>query len=98
MLEREPVHCHKQMIDDSRPQNTFPLLDKANWHLMLLKTGLECSSIQKRTALLVLACLFSNLRPQSCWKELVRRWHGIEGVSKIEVETYTLEPVFGAGK
>ena len=98
MIEREPVHCHKQMIDDSRPQNTFPLLDKANWHLMLLKTGLECSSIQKRTAFLVLACLFSNLRPQSCWKELVRRWHGIEGVSKIEVETYTLEPVFGAGK
>ena len=31
-------------------------------------------------------------------KELVRRWHGIEGVSKIEVETYTLEPVFGPGK
>eukprot|EP00490_Sorites_sp_Unknown_P024421 CAMPEP_0114650246 /NCGR_PEP_ID=MMETSP0191-20121206/7553_1 /TAXON_ID=126664 /ORGANISM="Sorites sp." /LENGTH=158 /DNA_ID=CAMNT_0001864071 /DNA_START=37 /DNA_END=513 /DNA_ORIENTATION=- len=31
-------------------------------------------------------------------EELVRRWHGIEGVSKIEVETYTLEPVFGPGK
>jgi hypothetical protein len=34
----------------------------------------------------------------TAWKELVRRWHGIEGVSKIEVETYTLEPVFGPGK
>ena len=40
-----------QADDDCRP--TFPLLDKANWHLMLLKTGLECSSTQKRTALLV---------------------------------------------
>ncbi|CAE7945296.1 unnamed protein product [Symbiodinium sp. KB8] len=31
-------------------------------------------------------------------EEMVHRWQAIEGVSKIEVQTFSLEPVFGAGK
>ncbi|CAJ1347097.1 unnamed protein product [Effrenium voratum] len=31
-------------------------------------------------------------------EDVIRHWHAIEGITKIEVETYTLEPVFGPGK
>mmetsp|Transcript_14986 Transcript_14986/g.26252 ORF Transcript_14986/g.26252 Transcript_14986/m.26252 type:complete len:159 (-) Transcript_14986:28-504(-) len=31
-------------------------------------------------------------------EDVIQSWHSVEGVSKIEIRTYTLEPVFGPGR
>ena len=100
LIEREPVQCHKQMmIADPHSHSWMRQIGtwcfwRLVWNAVLPRRGLPCLYLSAHKMHLQ----SKVLETQSCWKELVRRWHGIEGVSKIEVETYTLEPVFGAGK